>query len=123
MVENAKSILVVDDEESVRTNLRRILERVGYKVDTASSGQEALAKAKANCFDVILIDIRLPDISGTDLLLKLPKKHEMVKIVITGYSTIEAGATAADYGADDFLVKPVQPQELLRSIEDRLAKV
>ncbi len=122
MFENRKSVLVVDDEELIRKSLKQILERAGYRVKTANTGEEALKKAKTNSFDVVLIDIKLPDITGTDLLLKLPKNQEIVKIIITGYSTIETGATAADYGADDFLVKPIQPQELLKSIEDRLAK-
>ncbi|HLN46011.1 MAG TPA: response regulator [Candidatus Sulfotelmatobacter sp.] len=123
MFGNKKSVLIVDDEESIRTSLQRILERAGYRVKTANTGKEGLKKAKDSCFDVILIDIKLPDITGTELLLKLPKDQEIVKIIITGYSSIEAGATAADYGADDFLVKPIQPQELLKTIEDRLAKV
>ncbi len=123
MFSNKKSVLVVDDEESIRTSLKRILESAGYRVETANNGRDALNKAKANCFDVALIDIKLPDITGTELLLHLPKNQEMVKIIITGYSTVESGAIAADYGADDFLVKPIEPQELLRSIEGRLAKV
>jgi YesN/AraC family two-component response regulator len=60
---------------------------------------------------------------GIELLKKLSKNKETVKIIITGYPTTEHGNEAADYGADDFLVKPVQPQELLMAIEERLAKV
>ena len=123
MIEASKSVLVVDDDESVRRSLSKILERAGYKVAAAGTGQEALEMVRANRFDVILIDIKLPDVSGTELLSKLPKNRETVKIVITGYSTVEHGAQAADYGADDFLVKPVQPQELLRTIAARLAKL
>jgi FixJ family two-component response regulator len=67
--------------------------------------------------------MKLPDMEGTDLLLKLPKNSDMVKIIITGFSTIENGAKAADCGANDFLVKPVKPQELLNAIKEGLAEL
>ena len=121
MLENKKAILLVDNEESIRTAFTRILENAGYLVETAGTGQEALEKAQAKRFDVAVIDLRLPDMDGTDLLLKLPRKSEMVKIVITGFSTKENGVKAADCGADDFLAKPVEPRELLCAIKERLA--
>lgn len=122
-MEYKKTILLVDDEESVRKAFTGILEKAGYLVDTAETGQKALEKAQAKRYDVALIDIKLPDMEGTDLLLKLPKKSEMVKIIITGFSTMENGVKAADCGADDFLVKPVKPQELLNAIKERLAEL
>ena len=117
---NKKTILVVDDEDSIRRAFTNILENAGYLVETAETGEKALEKALAKHYDVALIDIKLPDMDGTDLLLKLPKGPEMIKIVITGFSTIENGVKAADYGADDFLVKPVEPRELLSAIKERL---
>lgn len=122
-MEDKKSILLVDGEESIRRAFSIILEKAGYLVDTAESGQKALEKAQAKRYDVALIDIKLPDMDGTDLLLMLPKNFEMVKIVLTAFSTVETGIKASDCGADDFLVKPVDPQELLRTIKGRLAKL
>ena len=122
-MENKKTILLVDDEEPVRKVFTGILEKAGYLVDAAETGQKALEKAQGKRYDVALIDIKLPDMEGTDLLLKLPKKSEMVKIIITGFSTMENGVKAADCGADDFLVKPVKPQELLNAIKERLAEL
>jgi DNA-binding response OmpR family regulator len=122
-LEYKKTILLVDDEESVRKAFTGILEKAGYLVDAAETGQKALEKAQTKRYDVVLIDIKLPDMEGTDLLLKLPKKSEMVKIIITGFSTMENGVKAADCGADDFLVKPVKPQELLNAIKERLAEL
>jgi DNA-binding response OmpR family regulator len=124
MIDNKKLILVVDDEESVRNSLRAILENAGYRVVTAENGQKAIEKALVIPFDAVLVDLNLPDIDGADLILRLPKKdHEMIKIVITGFSTPEEGAKAADCGADDFLVKPVQPKELLNTLETTLAQL
>ena len=122
-MEYKKTVLLIDNEESIRKAFTGILEKAGYLVDTAETGQKALEKAQAKHYDVALIDIKLPDMEGTDLLLKLPKKSEMVKIIITGFSTIEIGVKAADCGADDFLVKPVKPQELLNAIKERLAEL
>ena len=120
---NEKLVLVVDDEESVLDSLQSILENAGYRVVTAQNGQKALEKAQFIPFDAILVDLKLPDIDGADLLLRLPKNREMIKIIITGFSTPEEGAKAADCGADEFLVKPVQPRELLSTLETRLAKL
>ena len=122
-MEYKKTVLLIDNEESIRKAFTGILEKAGYLVDTAETGQKALEKAQAKHYDVALIDIKLPDMEGTDLLLKLPKKSEMVKIIITGFSTMENGVKAADCGADDFLVKPVKPQELLNAIKERLAEL
>jgi two-component system response regulator AtoC len=123
MIENEKLILVVDDEESIRNSLREILENAGYRVVTAENGKKALEKIQGIPFDAVLVDLKLPDIDGTDLILRLPKNHEIKKIIISGFSTPEEGTKAADCGADDFLVKPVQPKELLNTLKIRLAKL
>ena len=123
MTGNEKLVLVVDDEESVLDSLQSILENDGYRVVTAQSGQKALEKAQFIPFDVILVDLKLPDIDGAELILRLPKNREMIKIIITNFSTPEEGAKAADCGADDFFVKPVQPQDLLNTLRTRLAKL
>ena len=120
---NEKLILVVDDEESVLDSLQSILENAGYRVVTAQNGQKALEKAQFIPFDAILVNLKLPDIDGADLILRLPKNREMLKIIITGFSTPEEGAKAADCGADDFFVKPIQPQDLLNTLRTRLPKL
>ena len=122
-MENKKKVLLIDDEESIRKAFTGILEKAGYLVDTADTGQKALEKVQAKHYDVALVDMKLPDMEGTDLLLKLPKNSEMVKIIITGFSTMEIGTKAADCGANDFLVKPVKPQELLDAIKEGLAEL
>jgi two-component system response regulator ResD len=123
MLENPINVLIVDDEESVQKELRNILEKEGYRVDTAENGEKALQKAQAKRFDVALIDFNLPDIEGPELCLKLPRNEEIIKIVITGFPTSEDGVKAADCGADDFLVKPVQSEELIETIKYRLLKL
>ena len=82
-----------------------------------------LEKIKKEKFDVYLIDVRLPDMEGTDLLLKIPYEHGIIKIIITGFSTDDVGKKAADNGADDFLIKPVRAEDLIATVRDRLESI
>ena len=114
-------ILVVDDDKSILRTFTRILQKSGYEIDVAETGKEAIEKSGKEHYDLALIDIRLPDMDGTDLLNKVQKTmHETVKIMITGFPSLETGVKALDEGADAYLVKPVKPEELLALIEDKL---
>ena len=116
-----KRILVIDDDKSILRTFTRILQKNGYEIDIAETGREALEKTETNCYDLALIDIRLPDMDGTDLLVKMQKTmRDAVKIMITGFPSLENGVKALDEGADAYLVKPVKPEELLMLIEEKL---
>jgi DNA-binding response OmpR family regulator len=116
-----KTILVVDDDKSILRTFTRILQKSGYEIDVAETGKEAMEKAENRHYDLALVDIRLPDMDGTDLLAKLKKPlQHTVKIMITGFPSLETGVKALDEGADAYLVKPVKPQELLMLLEEKL---
>ncbi len=116
-----KTILVVDDDKSILRTFTRILQKNGYEIDAAETGKEAIEKADINHYDLALVDIRLPDMDGTDLLAKMKKPlQNTIKIMITGFPSLESGAKALDEGADAYLVKPVKPEELLVLIEEKL---
>ena len=116
-----KRILVIDDDKSILRTFTRILQKNGYEIDVAETGREALEKTETNCYALALIDIRLPDMDGTDLLAKMQKTtRDAVKIMITGFPSLENGVKALDEGADAYLVKPVKPEELLALIEEKL---
>jgi DNA-binding response OmpR family regulator len=116
-----KTILVVDDDKSILRTFTRILQKSGYEIDTAETGKEAVEKTDGRHYDLALVDIRLPDMDGTDLLAKLKKPlQNTVKIMITGFPSLETGVKALDEGADAYLVKPVKPQELLALLEEKL---
>jgi DNA-binding response OmpR family regulator len=116
-----KTILVVDDDKSILRTFTRILQKSGYEIDVAETGKEAMERAENNHFDLALVDIRLPDMDGTDLLAKLKKQlQHTVKIMITGFPSLETGVKALDEGADAYLVKPVKPQELLMLLDEKL---
>jgi len=116
-----KRILVVDDDVNILRVFKRILEKAGYFVETVETGKEALKKIQKEKFGLCLVDVKLPDMDGTELLLKMANHSDAIKIIVTGFSDEEAGKKAADYGADDFLVKPVKPEELIATVRDRLS--
>jgi DNA-binding response OmpR family regulator len=115
-----KQILVIDDDKSILRTFTRILQKNGYEIEVAETGKEALDKSKKRSFDLALIDIRLPDMDGTDLLVKMQQTmSDAIKIMITGFPSLETGVKALDEGADAYLVKPVKPEELLALIEEK----
>ncbi|HLC01249.1 MAG TPA: response regulator [Candidatus Bathyarchaeia archaeon] len=121
MEKSKKSILVIDDDKSILRTFTRILQKAGYNVDVAETGKEAIEKAEKTKYDLSLVDVRLPDMDGTDLLIKLKESMRgTVKIVITGFPSLEVGVKALDAGADAYLVKPVKPEELLMLIDEKL---
>ncbi len=121
MVKDKGLILVIDDDKSILRTLTRILQKAGYQVETAETGKEAMERAEKTHYDLALVDVRLPDMDGTDLLANLQGvSPNTVKIVITGFPSLETGVKALDGGADAYLVKPVRPEELLTLIEEKL---
>ncbi len=122
MSESAR-ILVIDDDETIRRIVSMTLERAGYVLDTAENGKQAIEKSGANFYNLALIDIRLPDMEGTDLLAALEETTpKMVKIILTGYPALENAVKAINKGVDAYLIKPVKPDELLKLIKEHLDK-
>jgi len=116
-------ILVVDDDESIRKVLKTILEEEGYVVNTANNGKEAIRKSNAKFYNLALIDIRLPDMEGTRLLTAMKETTpKMVKIIITGYPSLENAVEAVNKGADSYILKPFDMDKVLKKIKEHLKK-
>jgi DNA-binding NtrC family response regulator len=116
-------ILIIDDQESIRKSLKLALEREGYLVDTVENGREAIRKSKGQIYNMALVDLRLPDMDGIELLTKMRETvPEMVKIVVTGYPSLENAIEAVNKGADGYIVKPYTMENLLRKIKEHLQK-
>jgi DNA-binding NtrC family response regulator len=116
-------ILIIDDQESIRKSLKVALEREGYLVEMGENGREAIRKSKAKLYNLALVDLRLPDMDGIELLTKMRETvPKMVKIIITGYPSLENAIEAVNRGADGYLVKPYTMEELLRKIKEQLQK-
>ncbi len=118
---SAYKILVVDDDENIRITMKTILNEKGYTVDLAGNGKEAIRKTESNAYNVVLLDIRLPDIEGVEILKKM---HDTVprtrKIMLTGYPTQQNAITALNNKADAYLVKPVDVDKLLATIQEQI---
>ena len=122
MSESAR-ILIIDDKESIRKTISMTLERAGYVVDTAENGAEAVQESEVNFYNLALIDLRLPDMDGTELLTALKDTTPgMVKVILTGFPGLQSAVTAINKGVDAYLVKPLNPNELLRVVKEQLDK-
>ena len=106
-------ILVVDDEERIREGCQIVLSDLGFEVDIAPDGEKGLKMIEERHFDIILLDLMMPTISGFDVLSKVRDLHpDTVVIVITGYATVEHSIEAMKKGAFDFIPKPFDPDQL-----------
>ncbi len=116
-------VLVVDDEEHLRTLLSKILNDAGFGVDTAADGAEGLAKFKASRYDLTLLDLKLPKLDGMSVL-RQAMEHEPdgVVIMITAFSTIETAIQAIKLGAYSYLPKPFRPEELMVVVNQALER-
>ncbi len=115
-------ILVVDDESSIRRTLKEILEFEKHDVDTASNGVEALVMAKEISYDVILLDIKMPEMDGIEVLDNLMKYSNVPVIMISGHGTIDTAVEAIKKGAYDFIVKPPDLNRLLIAVRNAVDK-
>jgi DNA-binding NtrC family response regulator len=116
-------ILVVDDDESIRKVLTAILEDQGYAVESADSAKKAIQKTKRKIYNLALIDIRLPDMEGINLLTRMKDTTpKMRKIIITGYPTLKNAVEAVNKGADAYIVKPFDMEKVLKKIKEQLKR-
>ena len=114
-------ILVIDDDENIRKVLATILEDEGYKVDLVDTAKKAIEKTKRNFYNIALIDVRLPDMEGIELLTKMKDTTpKMRKIIITGYPTLQNAIQAVNRGADAYIVKPFDMEKVLKTIEEQM---
>ena len=119
MTETKKSILVVDDEEIIRDFLSEVLE--DYAISLAADGDEAIAKIRSQNFDLVITDLRMPRVSGEEVVRFTRDTHPGSKvIVISGYSSLATVSQTVQNGACAFLAKPFSIKELLQSVEQAL---
>ena len=122
MIDQIKpNVLIVDDDESICKTLSAILTAEGYQTTTANGAKEALEKAANQFFNIALLDIKLPDMDGTQLLAKLQEiAPKTKKIIVTGYPSLKNAVEALNFGADSYIMKPIDPSELLKTIKAKL---
>jgi len=122
MNKNAR-ILVVDDDENIRKVEVAILEDQGYTVESVGTAKEAIEKSRRKFYNVALIDIRLPDMEGIELLTRFRETTPKIrKIIVTGYPTLQNAVDAVNKGADAYIVKPFDVEKVLKTIQQQLSK-
>lgn len=122
-MESGGRILVIDDELGIREGCRRVLESEGYAIETAATGQAGLRCVREGQFDLVLLDVMMPDGRGIDLLAPIHEQDaDIVCIIITGYATVELATQAIKGGAYDFVSKPFTADMLLMTVRQGLER-
>ena len=117
-MDNKHSILVVDDEEALRTVLSGELVNEGYEVGTAGDGDEAIALIKQQPFNVVLLDIKMPKVDGFEVLKFIKKDYPAIKVImLTAFADLKNAIESKKLGAEDFISKPYDLVDLLTTIE------
>ena len=119
----AISILIVDDDEMVRIALGELLKPEGYEIDTAAGGQEALDKINDKKYDLLMLDIIMPEMDGLELCRRIRQREDYQDVPIvflTAKSREEDRVMGIDAGANQFLSKPISPEKLLEIISETI---
>ncbi|NOX19800.1 MAG: sigma-54-dependent Fis family transcriptional regulator [Nitrospirae bacterium] len=114
-------VLVIDDEAIVRVSCERVLQPEGYEVVSISRGDEAIELMEKERFDIVLTDLKMPDMDGLEVLKIIKKRWPDVQvIIITGYGTISTAVQAIKLGAYEYIEKPFTPEDILRVVKSAL---
>ncbi len=122
---DVKTILVVDDQEEISRYVRRFLEREGFEVIVARDGSTGLTIAKKHALDLVILDLTMPDLDGLEVCAKLradPRKQRLPILVLSARATAADRVLGLDTGADDYLIKPFDPNELVARVKALLRR-
>ena len=116
-------IMLVDDEEGFLSTTKKLLERKGLQVTTASSGQEALEKLMGESVHVVILDVKMPGMDGVAVLKAVKSRYPLVQVVmLTGHGTVESALEGLRSGATDYLMKPIDIDELIAKAEEAFVR-
>jgi DNA-binding NtrC family response regulator len=120
---NQIKVLVIDDEQIVLNSVQKILREENYAIDATLSGREGIQRAKKQAYDVVLTDVRMPDISGKIVLREIKRaKPALPVVIISGYATVQSAIECMKMGAANVLEKPFTPDELVHAVQAALAQ-
>jgi len=121
-MKDRKNILVIDDEPIVLDSCRSILRQEGFEVNGVMDGREGLKKIEEDKYDAVLVDWKLPEIDGMEVLRIIKKNHpDIIVVMITGYPSVESAVKAMKLGVSDYVSKPFTPEELKEALVNALA--
>lgn len=123
-MQNTKpKVLIVDDEKGLRTGVQRILEMEGYEVDVAENGFEGISLGTQKEYDIAIIDLKMPDIEGIEVLKKIKQKFpNTVCFIVTAYASYDTAIEATRIGAQGYITKPFTPEELISELKNGYQK-
>ncbi|SFM64031.1 sigma-54-dependent transcriptional regulator [Thermodesulforhabdus norvegica] len=122
MIENIR-LLVVDDELDFLETLMKRLKKRGVQVKGVKSGEEALECLSQDPFDVVILDVKMPGMDGLETLRAIKARHPLVEVImLTGHANVETAVTGMELGAFDYLMKPMDIDELLYKVQDAYQK-
>ncbi len=117
-----RRVLVVDDEPVVNESCRRVLAARGFDVATTESGRDGLSRAAAQHFDLVITDLKMPDLDGMDLVRRIRNERPGTAVVIiTGFGSVPSAVEAIRLGVSDYIEKPFTPSQLTEAVEHALA--
>lgn len=120
-MKNSEKILIVEDEAIIATFISRVLKSHGYFVTVTRKGKDALEKVHTSHYNLALLDIGLPDMTGTEILKKIREtNHDIIVIMITGNPCLDSSIDSVNHGADGYLVKPIREGDLVNIVEEKL---
>lgn len=115
------SVLIIDDDDNLRFTLAMILQKAGYRVTTAENAESALNILKAGVYDLAFLDLKMPGMEGTELLVHLRELYtDMPVLILTAHASLDSSIHAVRFGARDYLIKPMSPQSVLERVEQVL---
>ncbi|MDY6969114.1 MAG: response regulator [Spirochaetota bacterium] len=122
--ERHERLLIVDDEVNLCRGCQRIFEDEGYIMETAYTGKDGLRRATKEMYDAVLVDLKMPDMNGIDLIKQLKEyRPDVPVIMITGYASVPTAVEAMKSGADDYIPKPFNPDEIVGAVKKAIRKV
>lgn len=114
-----KKVLIIDDENVICKGCKMILTEMGYECDHSTAGVEGLKTALENPYDVLVLDMKLKDMNGMEILEKVKKaKPRLYVVVITGYSTVKNAVKAMKIGANDYISKPFNDDDIIDAVHN-----
>lgn len=112
-------ILIVDDEERFRTTMCKLLAVRGLEASTTGDGKEALKELREKSYDVVILDVRMPEMSGIQVMTELRKLDPFIEVIImTGYASVDTAKKIMELGAYDYMLKPYNVEELMEKIDE-----
>ena len=118
-----KNILIIDDEEIVRMSCERALQASGFAYGVATGGREGLAMLEKEKYDIVLLDVKMPDMDGVEVLSKIASSWPDINVImISVYSTVDTSVQALRCGAVNFIQKPFSPDKLISAINEVIDK-